>query len=191
MGLLAFLFGACSKHEQAKPAAPTAAEITLGSGEGFVDLSFAIRNVEALPDGSQVLEVFGTHNGREVGIKLALGTKWKQGKLGPLDTFTGVASYQSLGQTTEAFVQDLDELYRTKLHPTTVRPSTTFTAISLEGNPARLENGPTKLKLFFESDDENRYAELYTNIDLAKRVLEFHEKDPTYRVAIIKALTIP
>ena len=44
------------------------------------------------------------------------------------------------------------------------------------------------LKLFHEADPEDRYAEFYTNIDLANGVLQLHEKDPGYRSAIIKAL---
>jgi hypothetical protein len=63
-----------------------------------------------------------------------------------------------------------------------------FTAISLGGEPADLGKGPAKIKLFFESDAEDRYAELYTNVDLASGVLQIHEKDPEYRSALIHAL---
>ena len=87
-----------------------------------------------------------------------------------------------------ALLQILDQLYATKLQPTTIRPTTAFTAISLGGEPSDLTKGPTKIKLFFESDAEDRYAELFTNIDLANGVLQIHEKDPEYRSALIKAL---
>ena len=35
----------------------------------------------------------------------------------------------------------------------------------------------------------SEYAELYTNIDKKRRVLEIHEKDPEYRQNVLKALS--
>jgi hypothetical protein len=67
--------------------------------------------------------------------------------------------------------------------------STKFTGLSLEGDPSKLDDGEVKIKLFFESNKEEAYAELYTNIDLPSKKLEFAEKDPGYRVALVKALT--
>jgi hypothetical protein len=50
------------------------------------------------------------------------------------------------------------------------------------------------LKLFYEpaEDDpkhDDHYAEHYLNIDLATKLIQFHEKDPEYRPAVIHALT--
>lgn len=188
MGLLSYLFGSCGKAPPAKQAPEITADIEEG---GFVDLRFAIRAHETLPDGSQALHAYGIHHGREVGITVVLGTDWKKGSLGPdvpLVTYRGVVRYRSLGAPSVMLLQVLDELYGTKLHSTAIRPSTTFTAISLRGEPADLTKGPTKMKLFFESEVEGRYAELYTNIDLASGILQIHEKDPEYRSAVIKAL---
>jgi hypothetical protein len=190
MGLLSFLFGSCSKPRT--PRSPAAPEITAESDDGgFVDLGFAIRSRETLPDGSQVLHAIGLHRGREVGMAVVLGNQWKAGSLGPdvpLVTYRGTVTYRSLGATSDALLQALDELYGTRLQPTIMRQSTTFTGISLGGEPADLMKGPVKIKLFLESDDEARYAELYTNIDVTNGILQIHEKDPEYRSAIIKAL---
>jgi hypothetical protein len=187
MSLFSFLFSACSKPPSAQPR-----EITADIEEGgFVDLAFTIRARETLSDGSQALHAYGVHQGREVGINVVLGSDWKKGSLGPdvpLITYRGVVTYRSLGAPSDALIQVLDQLYNTKLHPTTLRPSTSFTAISLGGEPADLKKGPTKIKLFFESDAEDRYAELYTNIDVARGILQIHEKDPEYRSALIRAL---
>jgi hypothetical protein len=43
--------------------------------------------------------------------------------------------------------------------------------------------------LFFDSGPEDRYAELFINVDAKKRVLEFHEKDEDYRKPLLLALT--
>jgi hypothetical protein len=192
MGLLSFLFASCSKPQPLQPPVKPPPEITADSeDDGFVDLGFAIRSRETLPDGSQGLHAYGVHHGREVGITVVLGTQWKKGSLGsnvPLVTYQGAVTYRSLGAPSDALLQVLDQLYATKLQPTTIRPNTTFTAISLGGEPADLTKGQTKIKLFFESDAEDRYAELYTNIDLANGILQIHEKDPGYRSAVIRAL---
>jgi hypothetical protein len=45
-----------------------------------------------------------------------------------------------------------------------------------------------KIKLFFESDDEDRYGELFTNVELAARRLEVREKDEGYRLPVVRAL---
>lgn len=192
MSLLSFLFGSCSKSQPLQSPSKPAPEITADSEDsGFVDLAFAIRSREMLPDGSQALHAYGVHKGREVGITVILGTEWKQGSLGPdvkLVTYRGTVAFRSLGAPSDALLQVLVQLYETKIHPTTIRPYTMFTAISLGGEPANLTKGSTKMKLFFESDAEDRYAELYTNVDLANGVLQIHEKDPEYRSAIIHAL---
>jgi hypothetical protein len=79
-------------------------------------------------------------------------------------------------------------MYETDLSPRRMKNDVPFDAISLEGNPGDLEKGPVKLKLFFQSSHEDRYAELYTNIDLAARKIYLMEKDPEYREAFIRAL---
>jgi hypothetical protein len=74
-------------------------------------------------------------------------------------------------------------------------PVVTFTAISLGGIPASLEKGAVKIKLFFEPTEDSEeayemfYAEHYLNIDLASRIVEFHEKDEAYRDAVLRALS--
>ena len=122
---------------------------------------------------------------------MKLDADWKSGSLGkniPLTTYKGVITYQSTGPDSDAFVQVLDELYGTHLAGAGMKPQVSFTAISLGGDPRDLAKGRVDIKLFFESDRDDEYAELYTNIDVAKRRLEIHEKDPDYRSPVIKAL---
>jgi hypothetical protein len=44
--------------------------------------------------------------------------------------------------------------------------------------------------MFFEHDDEERYAEFYLNIDINESRVEFHEKDKDYRGAVVRCLSL-
>jgi hypothetical protein len=196
MGIFSFLLGSRSKQRTqpppGRPPPPPPPQPPAPDDQGgFVDLDLEIRFQQELPDGSRTLHAFTTVLGREIGLAVVLGATWEAGSLGPdvpLATYQGTVTYQSLGAPSDAFVRVLDRLYGTRLGPARMRPSTVFTGVSLGGEPHDLEKGPTRIKLFHESDDEELYAELFTNIDLARGVLEIHEKDPDYRPAMLKAL---
>ena len=201
MGLFSFLFGGCSRQPapsakaapQIGPSKPLASppEITSEEEEGFHDLVFYLQGHKRLPDGSQSIRVLGTHKGRQLGLEVVLGPAWQSGSLGkdlPLVTYRGIVTYRSTGPDSDAFVQVLDELYGTKVKPKAMVRETRFTGISLEGDPRDLAKGPVKIKLFFESDKQEDYAELFTNIELAAHRLEVHEKDEEYRLPVVRAL---
>lgn len=203
MGIFSFLLGGCSK-QPTPPAQPTAQiqpskpltappEVTSEEEEGFHDLVFFIQEHKRLPDGSQSIRGSGTHKGRPVGFEVVLGPSWKTGSLGkdiPLETFRGIVSYRSTGADSDAFVQVLDELYGAKVSPRAMGREIQFTGISLQGDPRDLNKGLVKIKLFFESDKQDDYAELFTNIELGTRRLEVHEKDVEYRSPVIRALQL-
>jgi hypothetical protein len=192
MGIFSFIFGSCARKPSAIPPSEITPEITSEMEEGgFVDLCFAIREYRKQPDGSQSISAYGVHNGKEVGLEILLGPNWKQGPLlGSVVTYKGTVTYRSLGPQSNAFLRVLDELYETKLAPQAMRTETQFTGITLGGNPSNPDE-KLSIKLFFESDDEKRYAELYTNVDLKAKKLEIHEKDPDYRKPIIVDMSAP
>jgi hypothetical protein len=201
MGIFSFLFEGCSKQPapspqpaaRVQPSKPLAAppEVTSEEEKGLHDLVFYVQEHKRLPDGSQSIRGSGTHKGRSLGLEVVLGPSWQAGSLGkdtPLVTYRGVVIYRSTGSDSDAFVEVLDELYGTKLSPKAMNRETQFTGISLEGDPRDLAKGPVKIKLFFESEKEDDYAELFTNIEFSAHRLEVHEKDEGYRAPIIKAL---
>jgi hypothetical protein len=202
MGILSLLLGGCGRQEQGEAPQPKTLrqastrlektpEIASESEEGFHDLVFYVREYKSLADGTQTIRAEGVHNGRPVAFEVALSPTWAQGSLGkgiPLVTYQGTVTYRSVGIESDTFVQVLDELYGAKLSPMAMRKETVFTGITLGGDPRDLGTGAVKIKLFYESDAEDRYAELYTNIDLASRKLYFNEKDVDYRVPVVRAL---
>jgi hypothetical protein len=70
-----------------------------------------------------------------------------------------------------------------------MRDRVPFLAVSLTGEPARLEHEPAKMKFFFESDTEDRDADFYVNIDVQAESVQFHEKDTDYRRGVVLALS--
>ena len=169
-------------------------EITSESDTGWHDLVFRIQSAGSVSDGSQLLRVAGTYHGTPVSLDVFLAPTWKEGQLAsnvPLVTYRGMVGLRSLGVQSDRLLVVIDELYGTAQHPRRMRPQTDFTGISLEGDPRHLKAGATKIKLFFESEDEKRYAELYLNIDLRAAKLELAEKDPDYRAPIVRALSAP
>jgi hypothetical protein len=186
----------CQKQQdgnsKAGPMDTKVPEIMSESEEGgFVDLVFRIEDCKPLADGSQCIKAVGLHKGQAVGFEVVLGPTWKKGKLDkdvPFKTSSGTVSYHRIGPESDAFLQILDELYGTKLNPKAMAANTPFTGISLKGDPADLASGEVKIKLFYESGGEDRYAELYTNINLTAYKLEVREKDEGYRKMVVQAL---
>lgn len=187
MGFFAALFG-CGKKSEQPPALP---EITSEAEEGFVDLVFEITDSQIKPDGSASFHAQGLHEGETVGLKVLLRPPWKEGTLGDnITTFQGIVLYQSTGPESDRLVRILDQLYQSSLAPKAMASDPIqFTGITLAGDPRVIQSGPVKIKLFVESEDEKKYAELYTNIDVQNARLEIREKDPEYRGLVIRALT--
>jgi hypothetical protein len=76
-----------------------------------------------------------------------------------------------------------------------IRPDQTFPdkvyaqVVGLACNPEQLEVSPCKMKFFFNPDgDEDLYSEVFINIDLAAKKLEFNEKDNDYRAPLLRSL---
>ena len=63
-----------------------------------------------------------------------------------------------------------------------------FNAVALRGNPMNCLAEPVKMKLFFDSGSQDRYAEVYTNIDPSNQRAEIREKDLAYRKPLLAAL---
>ena len=131
------------------------------------------------------------YNGSRFDFEVVFGPVWQAGSLRPGNIFTafqGVITYRSIGLESDVFIQVLDKLYQTKIGPRKMRREAAVTGLSISGDPRDLVSGPVAMKLFLEPSGDNDYAELYTNVALAARRLEVHEKDAGYRMPIVRAL---
>jgi hypothetical protein len=174
---------------QASGALSAPPELTSETEEGFCDLLLYVEQHTVLPMGSQELHATAVHRGRRVALEVVLGPEWREGTFADQPSFQGMVTYRSVGSESDALLRILDELYGTKAAPRAMARLTDFTCLTLGGDPRELGKGPVRAKLFFESEHEELNAELYTNVDLAKRRLEIREKDPGYRAAILRSLT--
>jgi hypothetical protein len=188
----------CARKETATttqappPSAPAAKDVAIAaSGEGeFCDLTFTITNDEKTAAGRRLVAT-STIGGRTVAFAVQLGKDWPGSKTGEgieMAIRSGEVRLVRIGAESDSFVQVLDKSYGAKVGATKMKPETRFEGISLEGNPANLEDGPARIKLFHDINDGPNYAELYLNIDMKQKSLELAEKDQEYRPMIVRAL---
>jgi hypothetical protein len=163
--------------------------LTVVMEDGFVDLSLRMHESSPSAETGYRFEARALHDGRPIAFAVVLGTSWQAHEVeGGFLFYWGETDLISLGAESDAFVQTLDRLYQAKTGTTNMRPSVHFTAVSLAGNPSRLPAEAIKMKLFFESDEDDLCAEVYLNFNVVERRVELHEKDPDFRRPLVLAL---
>lgn len=157
--------------------------------DGFVDLDLPLVDLAQQPSNGFRFVARGTLEGKTIGFA-GMTAEWKAQPVDNSDItmYVGAVVLQSIGAASDEFVTALAKLYGASTSRLRMLPEIRTEAIGLGTDPRRMEQEPTKLKLFFYPEDEERYAEAYLNIDRVAGVVEFHEKDPEYRENIIKAL---
>lgn len=176
---------ACATHAAAEPT-PPAPTGYLTESEGFVDIDLPITQVTQ-DAGLTRIVARGVIFGREVGFEVDFPAR-STGPAGKIHF--GEAQIRTLGGVSDNFVAFLDSRYKIPIASKKMVPAVTASVVALEGDPAHVLNGMTRMKFFFfDSGPEDRYAEVYINVDSGKRMLEFHEKDEDYRKALLLALT--
>jgi hypothetical protein len=163
--------------------------IVLDDGFADIDLPMATFNRDEV--GGHEVVARGVHQGRRIGFQVRLEPTWECQALedGAIkELYWGRAEISSIGEESDRFLRLLGELYGTSIDAKKMRERTPFLAVSLSGNPAYLEKRPVKMKLFYESEIEERDADFYINVDVQARRVEFREKDTDYRRGIILSL---
>jgi hypothetical protein len=166
-------------------------QIATTGEQGFVDLTFAIESRERAATGGERFVAAGADGQTEVALAITVEPGWTKGKLDGInaDVYRGLVTLETTGPRSDRLLQAIDRLYSTNLGVNRMSRATRFVGISLEGNPAALDDAPTKIKLFFESEREDRYAEIFLNLDVRAKTIQLNEKDPDYRKAVILALS--
>ncbi len=187
------LFGSGGSNEaHSRPLKPPP-EITADpEAEGWHDFVFTTTSPSEHGDGELALSAFGTHHGLEVGLRIVIGSDWQAVPIGeglPGRFFQkGTIRFESLDARSDALLTAIDAEYGTGLRPRRFRAAIPFNGIALEGHPRQLSAGRVSIKLFYEAQAPEGYAELFVNVDLPNARIEVREKDEAYRAAIVRAL---
>jgi hypothetical protein len=185
---LLFAILACVTAAAAAPAPSSVPPGYLTEAEGFVDIDLPITQIAQDP-GSTRIVARGVILGKEVGLEVDFPSQPQRSR-GQSSLPLGTARIRTLGAVSDGFVALLDSRYKIPIPSKTMVSAVSASVVGLEGDPAHVQDGVTRMKLvFFDSGPQDRYAEVYINVDASNRVLGFHEKDEDYRKALLLALT--
>ena len=171
---------------------PSIPEILCRTEEGFADLTLGIIGRSKQGDGEWHFHVRARHFNQIVGLEIALGAEWKPwsielGDGSTLPAYNGVVEFRSTGSESDLFSSVLGKLYGVE-EPTKMRSAISFTATSLGENPEQLETRELKIKLFYEPEVQDGYAEVFLNVEFTSGIVELREKDEEYRKPLVRAI---
>jgi hypothetical protein len=158
--------------------------------EGFVDLDLRLVRLEARPNGTFLGEGRGRHNGRTLGFALEFNAEWKTTPIGDSDDcfYWGSGAVRSIGLESDGLLATLAELYEMTIDVGPMRTETRVAIVGLANDPRLMLETPTHMKLFFENEEPNRYAEVFVNVIATERRIQLHEKNPEYQRPLLRAL---
>jgi len=169
----------------------TTPPIQFGSEQGFVDIDLPISGLTQ-QDGRMRFDARGMDASQSVGFRFVLDDSWRaQAQPGSkLVVYWGAGAFESLGGESDRFVSMLAKRYGLRSQGELRMLSAIRVAVvGLGDDPSKAMRTSTRMKIFLHDGDQERYAEAYVNVDAARGMLEFHEKDPEYRINVVRALT--
>jgi hypothetical protein len=166
-------------------------EIVVSANGGFVDVILPIVQMQPAPDGTQRIHAAGKYRERSIALTVRVSSAWLPQNVGSDIShvvYGGLVSFVRTDAGCDELPPLLDELYGTGLHPSGHLPEVSFSATTRDGSAPRLNEAPARLLLSRSGETEESTVELYLNIDLPGRRLELAEKEPKYRVGLLRAL---
>ncbi len=182
VGFLLSLLGGASGAEPPKG--------KLSVADGFVDIDLPISKTESSFDKPVSIVARGKIKGSVVGFAVDIDSEWAENPIEDTDAsfYWGKAHLRSIGADSDSFSRLLAGLYQLPCAEPRMPARIDVGVVGLANDPRLLKTNPTKMKLFFNVDSEENYAEVFLNIDFKSGVLQFHEKDPEYRIPLLRAL---
>ena len=166
--------------------------LVLDGEQGWVNLQFGLLGVHEPDENFVVVGVGARHADREIGFNVLIPRRGEcqSGDPASFEGFAGGMVLVGIGVQSDRFLASLSSLYGLTAIPERMAKLTEVSAISLQGNPERILSEPVATKIFFCAypDSGVPYAEAFLSFDIPRGTIEFHEKDPEYRQAIVDAL---
>jgi hypothetical protein len=163
---------------------------------GFVNITFKLDkiSVQTNDDGTKVFVLYfgGTYGNESVDAALALSSEWDEERSPdfPMPTYWSEIAIGAVNEQSHALVRVMASAYGMQVAPNSqLQETVNAKIVSIGVKPIEISSQPTRLKIFFAKPLHDEYGEVYLNIDPAKKTVEWNEKDPEYRGAILKALT--
>jgi hypothetical protein len=200
MGLLSILFGCGHAGDKSQSnRSKQLYEITsrTDTSEGFRDLFFSITS-DTKTDTSHIYIGQGLYKNKTVGLKIEVKSPLPAGitSSGELNSKGGVVwnavKFISTGKESDNLVFAIAQIYNEPAENVFTKEVLSPTLFSLNQEDVDLDKlGYYKFKLFFNdnSDDENKYAEMFLNVNTEERIIELREKDQGYRKGLLHTLT--
>ncbi len=163
-----------------------------GDEEGFgADIRLSVTEITST-DSFTTYRAISSYEGKNVGVEFILPEKPVNKNLP-----TQILEIKTSGETSDNLLMLLSTLYKLKVDPTKhfiISAELAFVdlnefAKAKFGKDAIRNTEAKEMKLFFETEDPDDYAELYVNINDKEHWLELREKDEGYRGQVIKFLT--
>ncbi len=144
-------------------------------------------------DNLTIYKAISSYDGKNVGIEFIL----PNAKSGIKNSPTQILEIKTCGESSDNLLRLLSGLYKLKIDTTDHFISSAKLAFvdlnefarSKFGKDAIPQTDAKEMKLFFESEDPDNYAELYVNINDKEHWVELIEKDEGYRQQVIRFLT--
>ncbi|TLM99795.1 hypothetical protein FDZ73_21065 [bacterium] len=162
----------------------------LSTAEGFVDIDLPIVQTESKSPNVVSVVARGKIHGSVVGLAVDISPTWTEKPIenARASVYWGKVRLRSIGSESDAFSKLLAGLYHMPCATAKMPQRMEAEAVGLSNDPRLVKSTPTRMKLFLNSNSQNNYAEVYLNLDLNSKVLQFHEKDPGYRAPLLRAL---
>jgi hypothetical protein len=161
--------------------------------EGWgADIRLSITEITS-NDSLITYKAISSHEGKDVGIEFILPAI----KQGIENSPTQMLTIRSCGESSDNLLALVSKLYKLKIEATSHFISSAFLAfVDLNefaktkfGKDAIPDTDAKEMKVFFEAEDPEGYAELYVNINSKGHWLELREKDQSYRSQVIRFLS--
>jgi len=174
------------------PARADERPIVLGGEQDFVDIDLPLTATDMDATGTYRAIGRGLIDGAPCGFAIRYETAWKPSTSTDIDIRFGNAVLSSIGAPSDRFVALLEKLYKLPISGKPMVANVVVGVASLGTDPTQLGREAVRTKLFFYADAaEDRYGEVFLNIDPQTKLIEFHDKDSDYHMGILRALTEP
>jgi hypothetical protein len=170
--------------------------LTQHSEEGFVDCIFKVDGLKSDSD-HYYFNLLASHDEECVGLAVKLLKHVGPGFDADMNlirdhVYRPGVSFRSLGAISDRLISVLARLYGQNQVDLRMAPEETFTAIALQQADTDFEVHGVKLKLFGRDQgefDAAKYYESFFNVDFPNGYVSWNEKDPDYRIPLIKGMS--